>query len=82
MSQRSSRRRQRHVLNRRWVLGMSASLLLVVVGVVGIVLTQADKLSDGWVYASFGLAVIGAVTAMIQTFIRDKAGDDIDEAKL
>lgn len=61
---------------------MSASLLVVVVGVVGIVLTQAGVLSRGWVYASFGVAVLGAVSAMIQTFIRDKTGDDIDEAKL
>ncbi|MCL3819651.1 hypothetical protein [Aeromicrobium wangtongii] len=61
---------------------MSVSLLLVVIGIVGIVLTQTGTLADGWVYAAFGLAVIGAVSAMLQTIIRDKAGDDIDEAKL
>jgi hypothetical protein len=81
MSQRS-RRRQRHVINRRWSLGLVASVLVVAVGIVGIVLVQVDVLDRPWVYGSFAVAALGAVSAMIQTIVRNKSGDDIDEAKL
>jgi hypothetical protein len=77
-----TRRQQRHVLNRRWSIGLVVSTLAVVVAVVGIVLVQTGALADAWVYAFFGIGAIGALSAGVQTIIRAKAGDDIDEAKL
>jgi hypothetical protein len=77
-----TRRQQRRVLNRRWSIGLTVSILAVVVAVVGTVLVQAGVLADAWVYAFFGLGAIGALSAGVQTIIRAKAGDDIDEAKL
>jgi hypothetical protein len=70
------------VLNRRWSIGLTISILAVVVAVVGVVLVQTGVLADAWVYAFFGLGAIGALSAGVQTIIRAKAGDDIDEAKL
>jgi hypothetical protein len=70
------------VLNRRWSIGLTVSILAVVVAVVGVVLVQTGVLADAWVYAFFGLGAIGALSAGVQTIIRAKAGDDIDEAKL
>jgi hypothetical protein len=70
------------VLNRRWSIGLVVSTLAVVVAVVGIVLVQTGALADAWVYAFFGIGAIGALSAGVQTIIRAKAGDDIDEAKL
>lgn len=77
-----TRRQERHVLNRRWSIGLVASVTAVLVGVVGIVLVQADVLRDAWVYVAFAVAALGAVSAMIQTIVRGKSGDDIDEAKI
>jgi hypothetical protein len=77
-----TRRRQRHVLNRRWSIGLIASATAVVLAVVGIVLVQAGTLPDAWVYAFFALGVLGALSGMVQTIVRGKSGDDIDEAKL
>ena len=77
-----TRRQQRHVLNRRWSIGLVVSTLAVVVAVVGIVLVQTGALADAWVYAFFAIGAIGALSAGVQTIIRAKAGDDIDEAKL
>jgi hypothetical protein len=54
----------------------------VAVAIVGIVLVQTDVLADAWVYGFFGLGAIGALSAGVQTIIRAKTGDDIDEAKL
>lgn len=82
MASRTRRRRQRHVINRRWSIGLAASVAAVVIGLVGIVLVQTEVLSDAWVYGCFAVAAIGAVSAMIQTIVRGKAGVDIDEAKL
>jgi hypothetical protein len=75
-------RQQRHVLNRRWSTGLAVSILAVLIAVVGIVLVQTDVLADAWVYAFFGVGALGALSAGLQTIIRAKAGDDIDEAKL
>lgn len=77
-----TRRQQRHVLNRRWSVGLAASTVAVVVAVVGIVLVQTGALADAWVYPFFMIGAIGALSAGMQTIIRAKSGDDIDEAKL
>jgi hypothetical protein len=77
-----TRRQKRNALNRRWSIGLMVSTLAVVVAVVGIVLVQTDVLADAWVYGFFGLGAIGALSAGVQTIIRAKTGDDIDEAKL
>jgi hypothetical protein len=77
-----TRRQKRHDLNRRWSIGLTASVVAVAVAIVGIVLVQTEVLGDSWVYLFFGLGAIGAASAMLQTIIRGKAGDDIDEAKL
>jgi hypothetical protein len=77
-----TRRQRRSVLNRRWSIGLTFSVLAVAVAIAGIVLVQADVLADAWVYAFFGLGAVGALSAGVQTIIRAKAGDDIDEAKL
>ena len=77
-----SRRRQRHVLNRRWSIGLVASAAAVVAAVVGIVLVQTEVLGDAWVYVFFAVGALGAVSAMVQTIVRGKMGDDIDEAAL
>ena len=77
-----TRRQQRHVLNRRWSIGLAGSTLAVAVAVVGIVLVQSDVLADAWVYAFFAVGAIGALSGGIQTIARAKTGDDIDEAKL
>jgi hypothetical protein len=79
---RRTRRQQRHVLNRRWSIGLVASVAAVVVAVVGIVLVQAGTLGDAWVYAFFAIGALGALSGGVQTIARAKAGDDIDEAKL
>lgn len=79
---RRSRRRQLFVINRRWSLGMVASVLTVVAGIVGIALVQADVLGRMWVYLFLAVAILGAVSAMVQTILRNKAGDTIDEATL
>jgi hypothetical protein len=77
-----TRRQKRHELNRRWSIGLMVSVAAVVIAIIGIVLVQTEVLTDAWVYAFFGLGAIGAASAMLQTIIRGKAGDDIDEAKL
>jgi hypothetical protein len=77
-----SRRRQRAVLNRRWSIGLVVSLVAVAAAIVGVVLTDAGVFGDRFVYGFLALGAIGAVSAMIQTIVRGKAGDDIDEAKL
>lgn len=76
------RRRELHILNRRFALGTAASVLAVVIAIVGIAIVQAGGLSRPWIYGFFVLGVLGAVTAMLQTILRNKAGDDIDEATL
>jgi hypothetical protein len=77
-----SRRRQRTVLNKRWSIGLIASLLAVVLAIAGMLMTDANVFGDRWMYGFFALGAIGAVSAMAQTIVRGKAGDDIDEAKL
>ncbi|MFC5677453.1 hypothetical protein [Aeromicrobium endophyticum] len=77
-----TRRQQRHVLNRRWSIGLVVSVAAVVIAVVGIVLVQTEVLADAWVYPFFMVGAIGALSAGVQTIVRAKAGDDIDEAKL
>ena len=76
------RRREVHILNRRFALGTAVSVLAVVIAIVGIALVQAGTLSRPWIYGFFVLGALGAVTAMLQTILRNKTGDDIDEAKL
>ena len=77
-----TRRQKRHDLNRRWSIGLIASVAAVVVAIIGIVLVQTEVLRDAWVYLFFGIGALGAASGMLQTIIRGKAGDDIDEAKL
>ena len=77
-----SRRRQRHVLNRRWSIGLVASAVAVAAAVIGILLVQTEALADAWVYVFFAVGALGAVSAMVQTIARGKMGDDIDEAAL
>ncbi len=76
------RKRELHTVNRRFSLGVAVSIICVVVAIVGIVMVRADTLSRPWAYGFFVLGALGAVTAMLQTIMRNKAGDDIDEAKL
>jgi hypothetical protein len=79
-----NRRRKQRVrgLNRRWISGLTVSVLCVVIAIVGIALVQAGTMSQWWAYGFLVLGLIGAATAMLQTMMRNKAGDDIDEAKL
>ncbi|WP_456697111.1 hypothetical protein [Aeromicrobium sp. P5_D10] len=72
-----SRRRQLFVINRRWSIGLTASVIAVIAGIIGIV-----ALHGMWVYAAFVVAILGAVTALLQTIVRNKAGDEIDESGL
>jgi TRAP-type C4-dicarboxylate transport system permease small subunit len=39
-------------------------------------------MSRWWAYGFLVLGLLGAATALLQTMMRNKAGDDIDEAKL
>lgn len=77
-----SRRRQRRVINRRWSIGLLLSLLAVVVAVAGMLLVRSGSLAGAWIYGFFAVGVLGAVSGMLQTIVRNKAGDDIDEATL
>jgi hypothetical protein len=76
------RRRQRRVLNRRWSIGLTVSVALVVIGIAGVLLADGGVFPGRTTYFFFAAGAIGAVTAMIQTLVRMKSGDDIDEAKL
>ncbi|MCW2800665.1 MAG: hypothetical protein JWQ70_2137 [Aeromicrobium sp.] len=81
MDKRGSKRKLR-VINRRWLGGLTLSVLCVVAAIVGILVVQAGCLSRPWVYGFLVLGLLGAVTAMLQTIMRSKSGDKIDEAKL
>lgn len=76
------RRRELHRVNRRFTIGLALSVTGVVIAIVGLALVQGGTLSRPWLYGFFILGALGAVTAMMQTILRSKAGDDIDEAGL
>lgn len=67
------RRRQRFVLNRRWSIGLTASIGGVILGIIGI-----SVLTRPWLYAALAIAILGAITALIQTIARGAAGDQVD----
>jgi len=72
-----NRRRQLFVINRRWSLGLAVSVTAAALGIVGIIVLPAL-----WRYAALVVAILGAVTAMMQTIVRNYAGDEIDESEL
>ena len=76
------RKRELHVINRRFSVGMTLSVAGVVLAIVGLALVRADAVSRSWLYAFLVIGVLGAVTAMMMTIARSKAGDDVDEADL
>ncbi len=76
------RKRELHVINRRFSVGMTLSVTGAVVAIVGLALVQADVVSRTWLYGFLVIGVLGAVTAMMLTIARSKAGDDIDEVDL
>ena len=75
-------RRALHRVNRRFTIGLALSVASVVIAIVGLALVQGGTLSRPWLYGFFILGALGAVTAMMQTIMRSKAGDDLDEAEL
>lgn len=63
-------------------MGMALSVAGVIGAIVGLTLVQVDIVSRPWLYAFLVVGVLGAVTAMMLTIARSKAGHDIDEADL
>lgn len=76
------RKRELHVINRRFSVGMTLSIAGAVAAIVGLALVRADVVSRPWLYVFLVIGVLGAVTAMMMTIARSKAGDDVDEADL
>lgn len=68
------------MINRRWTLGIAASVLVVVAAIVGVILVQSDVLGEMWTYLFLVVGILGAVSAMLQTIVRSKAGDDLDDS--
>lgn len=56
---------------------MAVSVTAAALGIVGIIVLPAL-----WRYAALVVAILGAVTAMMQTIVRNYAGDEIDESEL
>jgi hypothetical protein len=76
-----SRKQQLGRINHLWEVGLTIDVLIVAAGITGIALVRGDHLDRGWAYLFLAIALLGAVSAMLMTFAREKAGDDIDEGK-
>ena len=86
MKKRSVRRKKLHQYNVAWMVAVGVAVVLVVIGVVGLAVTDGSgepgQTTSLKPYLFVALGGIGAVIGLVSTIIRARGGDKVDEAEL